>query len=664
MNHTALNRHLGIRSNDPELIRSQYIALSRQVPLLYAILTVNSLALAATHLDSTPAWLSLGVPGILCCSTLMRGLTWLRRSKAVAEVALAVKCLRTTALLTPIMAVAFTAWALALFPYGTVYAQFHVAFYMSSTVISIIFCLMHLRGAALTATTIVGVPFTGYFLASGEPVFVAIAVNFAFVIAGLIWILLQNYQNFANLIATQRQLVERHAEAERLAQDNFRLANVDGLTGLPNRRHFLNKLNAALTDAQHAGARLAVTLLDLDGFKGVNDAWGHAAGDELLVESARRLSALLSPTVFLARLGGDEFGAILTGNPSDAHVRTFGADLCAALQNIEFRPGVVAGIAASAGLVICQDGTETAEHLFECADFALYYAKEHCRGQAVMFTAEHETIIREASRLEQALRNADMEREFYLVFQPIVDITRDRIIGFEALARWNSPTLGQVGPDAFIPLAERTGLVNQLTEALLRQALAAAATWPGTLALSFNLSARDLASRPTMAALRRLIEEQGMPPGRLQLEITETAVMQDVGLALETLAPLRGIGVKVALDDFGTGYSSFSHVHHLKPDVIKVDRSFVAGLHDSKLSSDILRTILDLSRNISADCIIEGIETTAQQQYLATLGCKFMQGYLLGRPTTDVHGLLRHYKQLLPTEPERYAIAAPAQAAN
>ena len=659
MNRTVLKRHFGLKTCDPDLVRSQYFALLRQVPLLYAIQTVNSLALAATFFGRAPPLLALGIPALLCASTLSRGIAWLRRPRGDVEHNYAVKCLRATIVLTPILTVAFTAWSLALFPYGNAYAQCHVAFYMSVTVISIIFCLMQLRAAALTATMTVGLPFAAFFIATGQPVFIAITINFVLVMVGLIWMLFQNYDNFASLIITQRELVERHADAERLAHDNLRLANVDGLTGLPNRRHFLDKLNTALTDARDVGARLAVTLLDLDGFKGVNDAHGHASGDELLVESARRLSALIGPTVFLARLGGDEFGAILTGDPSDADVCAFGADLCAALQNIELRSGVMAGISASAGLVVCCDGAETAGHLFECADFALYYAKEHRRGEAVMFTADHETIIREASRMEQALRNADPEREFYLVYQPIVDTTCDRIAGFEALARWNSPTLGQVGPGAFIPLAERLGCVNQLTIVLLRRALAAAATWPGALNLSFNLSARDLASAPTMAALRRMLEEQGLPPNRLQLEITETAVMQDVSLALEALAPFRKMGVRVALDDFGTGYSSFSQVHHLQPDAIKVDRSFVAGLHDSKLSRDILHTILDLSRNIGADCIVEGIETTGQRQHLATLGCQLMQGYLLGRPTADVHGLLRQYKQLHQTEPRQHALATP-----
>lgn len=648
MNCTRLDLYLGIQTNDPELIQSQYLALSRQIPLLYAILAVNTVVLAATHYSSAPTLLVLGAPGLLCLATAIRSVMWLIRPQTDVTLAYAVRCLRTTTILTPLMTVAFTAWSLALFPFGNAYAQCHVAFYMSVTVISIIFCLMHLRTAALTVTAVVGIPFAVFFISTGQPMFIALAINFTLVMAGLIWILLGNYKDFSNLIATQRELVARHTEAEGLANDNFRLANIDGLTGLPNRRHFLNELGVALARAQANGARFAVALLDLDGFKGVNDAYGHAGGDDLLVETARQLSIFVGPSAFLARLGGDEFGAILTGNPNDAEVWAFGQSLCAALHDIEVRPGLVAGVSASAGLVVYPTGSDTAGHLFECADYALYYAKEHSRGEAVMFTAEHETIIRNASRLEQALRNADLERELHLVFQPIVDVGRHRIVAFEALARWTSPVLGPVSPGDFIPMAERIGLISQITEVLFRKALPTAATWPDSIKLSFNLSARDLASSQTMASLGRIIQEAGIAPGRIQLEVTETAIMQDMDQALETLEPMRHLGVGIALDDFGTGYSSFSHVHHLQPDVIKVDRSFVAGLHDSKLSRDILRTILDLSRNIGARCIVEGIETVEQRQHLTALGCQLMQGFLLGRPTTDVVDMLRLYDQALP----------------
>ena len=668
MNQTTLNRYLGIQTNDPELIRSQYLALSRQIPLLYAILAINTVGLAATHYGSAPSLLVLGAPGLLCLATAIRSVMWFVRPQTEVTLAYAVRCLRATTMLTPLMTVAFTAWSLALFPYGNAYAQCHVAFYMSVTVISIIFCLMHLRTAALTVTAVVGIPFAGFFINTGQPTFIAIAINFTLVMAGLVWILLGNYKDFSSLIATQRELVARHAEAEYLANDNFRLANIDGLTGMPNRRRFLNELGAALAQAQATGARFAVALLDLDGFKGVNDAYGHAGGDDLLVETARQLSVFVGPLAFLARLGGDEFGAVLTGNPSDADVWAFGQSLCAALHDIEVRPGLVAGVSASAGLVY-PDGAETAGHLFERADYALYYAKEHRRGEAVIFTAEHETIIRNASLLEQALRNADLERELHLVFQPIVDVERHRVVAFEALARWISPVLGPVSPGDFIPMAERIGVIGQITEVLFRKALPSAATWPDSIKLSFNLSARDLASSQTMVSLWCMIQGADIAPERIQLEVTETAIMQDMDQALEALEPMRRLGVDIALDDFGTGYSSFSHVHQLRPDVIKVDRSFSAGLHDSKLSRDILRTILDLSRNIGASCIVEGIETIEQRQHLTALGCQFMQGFLLGRPMTGVVDVLRLYDQAPPIAHSPHldfldlALTSPVQAA-
>ncbi len=634
----------GAAAVSPDLVCAQHAALSRQVPLLYALLVINTAILSATHMECAPLLLTVVVPGLLCLPCVLRGVQWMLRDGKPVTATEAAARLRTVVCLTPVLAAGFSLWALSMYSYGTESERSQVSFYMGVTVVIVMFCLMQVRRAALWSAAVMGGCFTVFFVATGRPVLMATALNLVLVLGGLAWLLTRSHADFANLIRSRRELVLRHAEAERLAGENRRLAGLDLLTGLPNRRRFLLELEAALAEARAHGRRLAVALLDLDGFKGVNDVHGHAVGDALLAEAGRRLAALSDARVSVARLGGDEFGVVLTGDPDDAAVLALGQGLCTALREGELVGGLVGGLVGSVGLASFPEAGQTAKQLFERADYALYHAKQHRRGEAVPFTAEHETMIREAARLDQALARADLAHELTLCFQPIVAVLPghpDRLVGFEALARWNSPELGGVPPDRFIPAAERLGLVGRITEVLLARALAEAVRWPAALRISFNLSARDLACARTMTRVLELVLDSGLDPTRLDLEVTETAMMRDVAEATAALAPLRQLGANVSLDDFGSGYSSLAHVHRLRPDKIKVDRCFVADLHASPLSRDIVRTVLDLSRTIGAACIVEGVETPEQRYRLMALGCTTMQGYLFGRPVADVSELLR-----------------------
>jgi diguanylate cyclase (GGDEF)-like protein len=548
--------------------------------------------------------------------------------------------LRTTTLLVAVLGAAFTAWALSLFPYGDAYAQGHVAFYMSITVIGCIFCLMHLRSAALMLTLIVTVPFTVFFSLTGNPAFVAISMNILLVSVAMIFILFTYYRDFANLIESQKALVVKQVETQQLSDENFRLANLDSLTDLPNRRRFFADLQALLDRSKHTASRFAVGLIDLDGFKPVNDLYGHAAGDKVLIEVGRRLRETCGPSVTLARLGGDEFGLIIDGNLSDADIREFGQSICLALQAPCALPEVTAQVSGSVGFATFPEAGRSEEQLLECADYALYYAKQNVRGSAVIFSGAHETEIRESGRIEHGLRHADLERELSVVFQPIFDVDRDRTIGFEALARWTSPTLGAVPPSIFIKAAERSDLISRLTEVLLRKALDAARSWPKELRVSFNLSVRDIASADAILRIMAIVQGSGVEPHRIDLEVTETAVMRDFEGASDALRTLRRVGVRISLDDFGTGYSSLSYVHRLPLDKIKIDRSFVAEIETEPTCRDIIKSVVDLCRNLKLDCVVEGAETEAQLRILQELGCATIQGYIFGRPMpiSDVPG--------------------------
>ena len=319
-------------------------------------------------------------------------------------------------------------------------------------------------------------------------------------------------------------------------------------------------------------------------------------------------------------------------NSSDENVRSLGRRICEALQApFELQDGGVT-ISASVGLAIHPEAGVTQERLFECADYALYHAKRRSRGRAVVFSREHEGEIREAATLELCLRDADLEKEMSLHFQPIMDETGAQIIAFEALARWCSPKVGQVSPDIFIRIAERSEMMGRLTQTLLRKALASLSQWPERIGVTFNLSARDLASRESIVNIIAILQASGIAPGRIDFEVTETALMQDVSQAREALDELKAFGVGIALDDFGTGYSSLGYIRQFPIDRIKIDRSFIRDVEADPSCRAILKSVVDLCKNLQISCVVEGVETSPQWEALKELGCTRFQGYFFGKP--------------------------------
>ena len=616
------------------LSRSQFDAFSRQLPLLYLILVVNSVAVAITHAAVAPRWLAVYVPVVMCSACAIRLVVWVRRRKHLASLtdAEVAARLKNTVWLIALLGVIFTGWGLLLFPYGDPYARAHVAFYMSITVIGCIFCLMHMRTAALLLTAIVIVPFTLFFALTDNAVLVAIAINVLLVAIAMIFILLTYYRDFANLVESKHALQAKQAELQRLSDENSRLANLDILTGLPNRRRFLADLDALFLTATAECARFAVGVIDLDGFKQVNDLYGHGAGDRVLEEVGRRLLDVSGPRMRLARLGGDEFGLLITDvrEPRDLH--DIGAAICEALRAPYVWPGATARLSGSLGFAVYPDAGVSPAQLFERADYALYFAKEHRRGGTTIFSSEHEKQIRELGKIEQALRHADLEREMTLHFQPIVDVVRGRIVSYEALARWDSQTLGAVPPSLFIKVAERSDLIHAVSAALLRKLLAAMRECDCAVRIAFNLSARDIGSAEAVENIVGIIRESGVAPGRLTFEVTETAVIQDFELASASLDVFKRLGANISLDDFGTGYSSLTCIHRLPLDKVKIDRGFIERIDVDTAAQDIVRSIVDLCRSLKMTCVVEGVQTASQADVLRGLGCTVMQGFHFGEP--------------------------------
>ncbi len=422
------------------------------------------------------------------------------------------------------------------------------------------------------------------------------------------------------------QAIRARIDAERLHSEAMALAHCDALTGLPNRRSFFTEIEAQKDQV------FDLALIDLDGFKPVNDIYGHSVGDQLLVAVSLRLREQCGAAGFAARMGGDEFAVILRGSRTEAELQAFGTALCDALRESYLLGSVATSISASVGFVRSQGEGLTASQLLERADYALYFAKQNLRGAPIIFTAAHDAEMRAFSVVDQMLRAADLDRELSIVFQPQVDATRNRTVSFEALARWTSPKLGDVRPDVFIKAAERSGLITRITLILLEKALRSVSAWQNDMRVSFNLSARDLRSAISIANICEAVKRSGVDPCRIEFEITETAMLTDFEQACDALQTLKSLGCRIAVDDFGSGYSSFSYIHRLPVDKIKIDRSFVTQLVKHGSALKIIQTIIDLCRNLRLDCVIEGVETERELTQLLQVKARYIQGYLFARP--------------------------------
>jgi diguanylate cyclase (GGDEF)-like protein len=624
-----------VPTEDPDLVQAQVKALSKQFPLLLFISIVNTVAVIWTYYGAAPDIITIDPLILIIIGYAGLAWPWVRANYRPLNHAQACRLLKMTALQAPVSTAMSLVWAVVLIQYGDAYAQCHIVFTVGIAMVSCIFCQMHLRPAALSVTAVTAIAFAAFFLATRRPVFLVIALSMLLVLAAMIYILIVSTRDFASMIAFQRGLVESQAE-------NARLANTDSLTGLPNRRKFLTTLRQVFGRAASDDRRFVVGLIDLDRFNGVNDLHGHEVGDRVLVDAGRRLRDLCDAETLVARLGSDEFGVIVDADISDEAVQALGDRIREAIEVPFAGAGVTVHVSASAGFAIFPQAGSTAELVFERANYALAYARQHPSRRPTIFSVEHETEIRKLATMEECLRHANLQSELSMHFQPIIDVERGEVVAFEALARWVSPILGRVAPDVFIRVAERSDLINELTRTLLRGALAQAATWPAQMRVSFNLSTRDLASPEALLGIVAIIEASGVAPARIDLEVTETALIQDLDQASASLEILKTLGVGISLDDFGTGYSSLSFLQQFPIDKIKVDRSFVREVESKPACRAIVKSVIDLCRNLQLTCIVEGMETSAQVGVLRGLGCTRMQGYHFGKPmqATEVPGFL------------------------
>lgn len=636
---SKLINELRVPNNNPVMTVAQFEALSKQVPLLYFILLVNMTSLALTHAGSAPLWLVAALPAIFAGLCVIRAFQWVALRKKVVSPEFAYKKLRSTNILAAPIAVLCTSWSISLLPYGNPYQQAHVAFFMAITVIGIIFCLMHLRSAALVVAVTVNVPFMIVMFLTREATFIATGINVALVTGAMIAIVVTHYRDFRQLNESRLVLIEQQKALQDLSDENLRLANLDSLTGIPNRRSFFHGLGQAFSAAEGNRKPIGVGVIDLDGFKPINDMFGHAAGDRVLMEVAKRLTSLQDEDISFYRLGGDEFAMICTGDCSDARLTRLGDEFCSAIAEKMPLGGGTVQVTGSMGIAIYPDVGRDGQDLYERADYALYTAKRYRRTGVVIFNATQAESLDRQKQIEECLMAADLDRELSLEYQPIYNIQASYCIGFEALARWTSPVLGRVSPGEFIPIAEHTGRISIITRTLLRQALNEARNWPDETILSFNLSPLDLASPDSIFKIIALVEQSGFSAHRINFEITESAVIRDFEQATQSITLLKRLGAGISLDDFGTGYSSLNHVHKLPLSKIKIDRSFVSEVHERPASAKIIRTMLSLCSELGLGAIVEGVETEAELEVLKEMGVQFVQGFHFSRPLAPAAAL-------------------------
>lgn len=457
-------------------------------------------------------------------------------------------------------------------------------------------------------------------------IFVVFVLSAAMVVYGL-----RRYQDVSHEIKAR-------ISAELEARD---LARHDPLTGLPNRRFFAEKLDEYLHGASDT-QRLAVLMLDLDGFKTVNDTYGHATGDKALSEFARRVAILLRADSVLARIGGDEFAIIMPKIGSLDDPTNLARRIAAAVAEPFVIDNSTAEFGVGVGIAIApNDGTDPDE-LVKRADRALYRAKGAGPSSVRFFEHEMDAHVERRIQIEREFRSALACNTIVPHYQPLVSLDGDHIIGFEALARWESEGLGYIPPDVFIPIAEETGLIGVLGDQLFRRACLDAKAWPENFVLAFNVSPIQLRDPTVGLRILSILGQTGFSPRRLEIEITESALVKNTEVAQTVIDELRRAGVRIALDDFGTGYATLSQLLSFHLDKIKIDRSFVSLLDKSQDSLVIVRAILGLAKGFGLTTTAEGVEDAEQLACLKAIGCTEGQGYLFSKavPAAEIPALL------------------------
>ena len=620
--------------SEPEraLLRERFAALTRQLPWLYAILFANILGVhlalkEETDISNIPAATLVVIVGV-------RGIRWYRLGSQVMSDRIMRREMRGSFLTTLFFCIGACAWCINLYSTLAGQQRVEVAMFAILAAIGFGYGMSSFPAAARIPHLTLALPLGTLLTTTGGPSEFGLGISLIIlavltirllavqdnVFKGLVWSRLATEAEKQRAVAAEMMAV---AEQSRVKV----IADTDSLTSLANRRGFLSAIDELAATEER---RWALILLDLDGFKPINDTYGHATGDAILVEVSRRLQSLDGRRRgSVSRLGGDEF-AIMQPCDSDNEALAIANRAVECLAMPFLLSGRRMILSACAG-VSCVRAAELAQAM-HCADIALYEAKRSERGSVAMFCDEMEQQVQRRTTIEQALCAPGLAAEIDLAFQPIFHLGTMELRSFEALARWHHSELGWIPPSEFIPITEQISVVHQLSEILLRRAAATARQWPDSVRLSFNLSCVQLCSPGIAAQVLAIIAEEGIKPDRLQIEVTETALLADFVLARRTLSRLHHAGVRMVLDDFGAGYASISYLREMSFDAIKLDGSLISSITEVGSGLPLLQGVLALCRAMGLPCVAEHIETQTQLELLRRLGCRYGQGYHLAPP--------------------------------
>jgi diguanylate cyclase (GGDEF)-like protein len=619
---------MGLQASSDELAKEQYRSLSQQLPVLYVVVALNCLFMAFSVWKGVGALKAFLFPALLIPVMAARFLTWRKRAKntKAIEIGQIRGILRGNLIAATIIAFLLGSWNIIIMYSAPEEYFVYIPLFTIMSMITCAYCMVALPSSAYS----VMISGTLYIVIAmgltGELTMIVIAANILFVTVLVIYMVSTQFHTF-------RKLVDSRSQMQLQTENSRHLAYNDQLTDMPNRRAFLQALNTY--SKKYADSLVSVVMIDMNGFKPINDTYGHAAGDKLLVNAGKCLSDVVGKTGIVARLGGDEF-AVLFYNPkgqewinSRVLMMLYEMNKPILIDEHEIRLGAAFGVCIADAMP--EDPMELVRH----ADIALYDAKNSELSAVSYFEGSMEERVRRRTLIEQSLSDSMQMAEIEMYFQPIFVLNDGSCSGFEALARWDHPTLGKISPTEFVSAAERCGLATKLTIHLFHQALKTACQWPQDVKLSFNLSGSGLGTSNLDTIIPEILKEMNFCPSRLSVEVTETALLTNPGVAQTMLNKLKQIGVRIVLDDFGAGYASIGYLQEMDFDGIKLDGSLISNIVKDEKSRNLLIGVLHLCKSINADVTAEMVESKEQMALLKTLPIKYVQGYLLGGPVSS-----------------------------
>lgn len=615
----------GITGTSEELAREQFRVLARQVPIMCGVVIVNSLFLAFAVTAEVGALTAFSFPLFVLPFLIWRTHLWQKRSGSTETEN--IENIRR-ALNDNITGAAGSSFVLAIWAVIILHdvpSEFWGSILLFSilSMITCAYCLMALPAATYVVLAIGTICIGGSLWSLGDPMLQAMSLNTALISVLLVYMTSNQFAQLSRLVDSRRKLDVQRMYADKLARHDY-------LTGMPNRRAFLEALDE--TAQLRAGLPVAVVMIDMNGFKPINDTYGHAVGDGLLSAVGQSLVSVVNDRGVVARLGGDEFAVLFPEPKSVSEIEKI-----TQLMLLEISKPVIIDmkeirVGAAFGIAYCPTMPDDTMELVKHADIALYEAKNRKTSTICIFEGDMENRVRRRTLIEQALSDPDQMHGITLYFQPIFSLKNCEHIGFEALARWQHPILGEIPPFEFVRVAESAGLATKMTIHLFKQALLTARLWPDHIRLSFNLSGSGLGTSNLDNILPEILSEMQFDPKRLSVEITETALLNNPVTAQAILSKIQALGVRIILDDFGAGYASVGYLREMNFDGIKLDGSLIASITHNDKSRNLLIGVLHLCLAINAEVTAEMVESEDQLALLRTLPIANVQGFLLGRP--------------------------------